>query len=132
MTTPKTTSRRERRIAARREQILEAAAEVFRDKGYGRATTKDIANAADVSEGTLYNYFKNKRDLLIGLVQDFTTDTIESINEIQAQGIEDLMLQVMTRRLQMMRHKGLITLLLHEARMDPEIRKFYHGAQNKF
>lgn len=125
MTTKKNTTRRERRIAARREQILEAAAEVFRDKGYGRATTKDIADAADVSEGTLYNYFKNKRDLLIGLVQDFTAETLEQIGEIQAEGIDDLMLQVMIRRIQTMRKKKLITLFLHEARMDPEVHRYY-------
>jgi AcrR family transcriptional regulator len=121
----KTINRRERRIAARKEQILEAAAEVFRTKGYTRATTKEIADAADVSEGTLYNYFSNKRELLIGLVHNFTTDTIEAINEIQAEGIDDLMLQVMIRRLQMMRKKKLITLFLHEARMDPEIHQYY-------
>ncbi len=121
----KTISRRERRIAARKEQILEAAAEVFRTKGYNRATTKEIADTADVSEGTLYNYFTNKRELLIGLVQDFTADTLDAINEIQAEGIDDLMLQVMTRRLAMMRQKKLITLFLHEARMDPEIHQYY-------
>ena len=59
------------------------------------------------------------------MVQDFTTETIEQIGEIRAKGIDDLMLQVMIRRIQMMRKKKLITLFLHEARMDPEVHQYY-------
>ena len=59
---------REQVIQARREQVLDAAAAVFADKGFDRATTKEIAQAAGVSEGTIYNYFANKFDLLIGLM----------------------------------------------------------------
>ncbi len=61
-------SRRERRVAARRTLILEAAARLFAEKGFHRTTTKDIAEAADVSEGTLYNYFENKDEMLMGIM----------------------------------------------------------------
>lgn len=64
----KAADRRERRAAARRNQVLDAAAEVFAEKGFARATTKEIADRADVSEGTIYNYFTTKEDLLIGIV----------------------------------------------------------------
>lgn len=59
---------REQLIEARRNQILDAAASVFAAKGYDRATTKEIAAAAGLSEGTIYNYFNTKLDLLIGLM----------------------------------------------------------------
>lgn len=59
---------REQLIEARRNQILDAAASVFAEKGYHRATTKEIASVAGVSEGTIYNYFDNKADLLIGMM----------------------------------------------------------------
>ncbi|MGD8244460.1 MAG: TetR/AcrR family transcriptional regulator [Anaerolineae bacterium] len=68
MPNEQTLSRRERRAAARRDQILDGAARVFADKGFARATTREIARAADVSEGTIYNYFESKKDLLIGLM----------------------------------------------------------------
>jgi AcrR family transcriptional regulator len=55
-------------IKARRAQILDAAAEVFAEKGFARATTKEVASKAGVSEGTIYNYFGSKEDLLIGLM----------------------------------------------------------------
>jgi AcrR family transcriptional regulator len=68
MSNKKTEERRERRAAARRNQILDAAAEVFAEKGFARATTKEIADRADISEGTIYNYFQAKEDLLIDIV----------------------------------------------------------------
>lgn len=46
-------------IEVRRTQILRGAAQVFSEKGFYQATTKETAQAADVSEGTIYNYFKN-------------------------------------------------------------------------
>jgi AcrR family transcriptional regulator len=60
--------RRQKKIASRLDQILEAASRLFAEKGFHRTTTKEIAQAADVAEGTLYNYFENKDDLLIGIL----------------------------------------------------------------
>ncbi len=56
------------RATARREQILAGATEIFATKGFERATIKEIARAAGVSEGTIYNYFRTKTDLLFGLL----------------------------------------------------------------
>jgi AcrR family transcriptional regulator len=52
----------------RRSQILDASQVVFAERGFHRATTREIAAAAGVAEGTIYNYFAGKDDLLIGLV----------------------------------------------------------------
>ncbi|MDA8404334.1 MAG: TetR/AcrR family transcriptional regulator, partial [Desulfobacteraceae bacterium] len=46
------------------KRILLAAEEIFAEKGYDNATTLDISRKAGVAEGTLYEYFKNKEDLL--------------------------------------------------------------------
>ncbi len=63
---------RQKLVEARRSQILEAAGRVFAEKGYHRATTKEIADAAGISEGTIYNYFSSKEDLLINMLNSFT------------------------------------------------------------
>jgi len=55
-------------IEERRRRILDAAALVFARRGYHRARTKEIAEAAGVAEGTIYRYFKSKEELLISLV----------------------------------------------------------------
>ena len=46
------------------EDISRAALKVFRELGYHRSRMADIARAADVGKGTLYEYFKNKDDVL--------------------------------------------------------------------
>jgi AcrR family transcriptional regulator len=125
MTTSKAVARRERRIAARRAQILEAAAEVFKQKGYDRATTREIADVADVSEGTLYNYFGSKRDILIGLIEEFIEQTTEDITNIQADSPEELMNKILVRRFQVMQERRMFAIIVHEARIDPEIHDYY-------
>jgi AcrR family transcriptional regulator len=74
-------TRRERQNAARIEQILDAAIQLFSEKGFHRTTTRDIAELADVAEGTLYNYFANKDDLLFGIMQRLTRSmTFEALH----------------------------------------------------
>src|SRR3989304_2289970 len=60
---------RAKREGARRTQILEAAARVFSRKGFDGATVSEIARAARLSEGSIYNYFRSKEDLLIHIPQ---------------------------------------------------------------
>src|SRR5215469_13429919 len=60
--------------AARRTQILDAATRIFASKGFNRATIRDAAQDAGVADGTIYNYFANKTDLLFGLL-DRLNDT---------------------------------------------------------
>lgn len=79
MTGIQPTTRRERRIAARKEQILDAAARVFAEKGFLRATTKEIADAADLSEGSIYNYFESKHDLLLAIVDRVVRQALDRL-----------------------------------------------------
>ncbi|WP_274631181.1 TetR family transcriptional regulator [Arvimicrobium flavum] len=58
---------RERRIA----DIMGAARGVFRDKGYEEAPLSEIAERANVVEGSIYRYFDNKRDLLVKVIEDW-------------------------------------------------------------
>ncbi|HEV2236204.1 MAG TPA: TetR/AcrR family transcriptional regulator [Ktedonobacterales bacterium] len=47
----------------RRQQILEAALDIFAENGFEGATTKEIASRADVTQGLIYFYFPSKEDL---------------------------------------------------------------------
>lgn len=51
-------------VEDRREQIIEAALIVFAQKGFERATNKDIAQQAGITPGLIYHYFQSKEDLL--------------------------------------------------------------------
>jgi AcrR family transcriptional regulator len=54
--------------ADRHRRILEAAAELFREAGYEGAKIEAIASEAEVSVGTIYNYYQNKGDILVAIV----------------------------------------------------------------
>ncbi len=59
--------RKERERLRRREEIIDAAEKVFFDKGVEKATMDDVAEAAELSKGTLYLYFKSKQDLYLAI-----------------------------------------------------------------
>jgi AcrR family transcriptional regulator len=65
---------------ARKNQILEAATTVFAEKGFQRATIKDIAQMAGIADGTIYNYFQNKTAILLGL--------LDRLNETEARAMQ--------------------------------------------
>ncbi len=67
-------------VVARRRQILDAALAVFSEKGFHRATVRDVARAAGVADGTIYIYFANKTELLLGL--------LDQLNETAQRGAQ--------------------------------------------
>ena len=64
------TGLRERSKSDKRKRIIDAARAVFIEHGYEAATTREIATRADVSTGTVFVYAKDKRDLLLQVVND--------------------------------------------------------------
>ncbi len=59
---------RERQKADRQRRILEAAVAAFRRDGYRAARIEDLAAVAEVSVGTVYNYYSTKGDILMAVV----------------------------------------------------------------
>jgi AcrR family transcriptional regulator len=57
-------------VEDRREQIIDAAMRVFAEKGFDKATNKDIANEAGITAGLIYHYFKSKEDLLRAILEE--------------------------------------------------------------
>ncbi len=62
--------RKEREKEQRRDEIVRAATAVFFEKGLPNATMDEIAEAAELSKGTLYLYFKSKEDLYLAVTSD--------------------------------------------------------------
>ena len=62
------TGLRAKQKANRTERILAAATDLFRNQGYEAVRIEDIADAAEVSVGTFYNYFQTKGDVLVAIV----------------------------------------------------------------
>jgi AcrR family transcriptional regulator len=68
----------EQLIVARRDQILNAAAKVFGEKGFHPATIRDVAKEAGIADGTIYNYFQNKSALLLGILDRMRESVLQN------------------------------------------------------
>lgn len=66
-------------VAARKNQILDAAAVVFSEKGFHPTTIRDIAKHAGIADGTIYNYFENKTALLLAIFERMRTSIVPDI-----------------------------------------------------
>ena len=119
---PSSPRRRTRRPRAEREaEILEAAREIFADRGYGEATVAEIAARTGVAEGTVYSYFETKRALLIAVMERFYDDLIrDTASGLAAvRGTENRIRFVIRRHLETFTaDPGLCRVIIREARPD--------------
>ncbi|MED3661350.1 TetR/AcrR family transcriptional regulator [Ureibacillus sp. FSL K6-8385] len=69
-------------IELRRQQIIEAGVKLFKEKGFHRATTREIAKAAGFSIGTLYEYIRTKEDVLYLVCDHIYNKVTECLSEI--------------------------------------------------
>ena len=65
----------------KRERILHGAIRAFAKKGYADATISEIARLASVAEGTVYEYFKNKEDLLLSIPESRLQDHLDQLDK---------------------------------------------------
>ncbi|HOX27866.1 MAG TPA: TetR/AcrR family transcriptional regulator [bacterium] len=72
----------ESRRNTRRNQIFKGAVKVLADKGYHSATTQEIADAAGLAKGTVYEYVKNKEDILLLVMEEGLSMLKNDINKI--------------------------------------------------
>jgi AcrR family transcriptional regulator len=77
------TERRSRQLEERRERILDSALSLFREEGYETITMQDIADASEISKGSLYLQFTNKEALIVALLER-TFDKLERIIEFES------------------------------------------------
>lgn len=70
------------------ERILQAAIRVFARNGFFNSKVSEIAKEAQVADGTIYLYFKNKDDILIRLFEDKMNEIIANL-ERRLEGVED-------------------------------------------
>ncbi len=114
---------------ARRRQILQAAVDVFGEKGYHKATIKDIARTAGIADGTIYNYFKNKQDLMMGIVTQLAAvgQLMEDVDvAIQTMTPTQLLEMVFHNRLRTLKNNlPLARAIFPQIITDPELRQMF-------
>jgi len=70
---------RERKKAETRKRIVTVATKIFAKKGIEASTVDEIATAADVGKGTIYNYFETKEDIIVAFLVDIETEVQEEV-----------------------------------------------------
>jgi AcrR family transcriptional regulator len=100
----------------RREYILQAATDVFAKQGFQNATIKQVAKAAGVADGTIYNVFANKDAMLNALLDRLrpeknepTGTTMQALLQQRASAFEPETLKI-------------LRVVLSEALVDPDLR----------
>jgi AcrR family transcriptional regulator len=74
-------SLRERKKLQTRGRLMRIALELFLERGYDKVSVAEIADAADVSKMTVFNYFGSKEDLLLGPMGDHVGDPAEVVRD---------------------------------------------------
>jgi AcrR family transcriptional regulator len=122
----------ERRKDARPHELVEAALELFVEKGFAATRLEDVAARAGVSKGTLYLYFDNKEALFKAVVQEGIVPVIEEGEALlqQYQGPAAELLRIVVHRwwetVGASQLAGVIKLIFSEAQNFPEVAQYYY------
>lgn len=114
-------------IELRRQQIVDGALKLFKEKGFHRATTREIAKAAGFSIGTLYEYIRTKEDVLYLVCNSIYNKVMEQLSDIRAQSgtVEELTMAIRQYFLIIDGMVDEITIMYQETKTLPrESRKY--------
>lgn len=119
-------SHRERQREAKRNAVLQAAAQLFNERGFHATSLDDIAARLNVTKPTLYYYVKNKDEILLQCVRQGLDMMLEGIEASRAAGgkaIDQLMtcMQVYARIVTM--DFGMCLIRVGDEQVPPESRK---------
>jgi AcrR family transcriptional regulator len=118
-------------MTERQRRVLDAAMEVFAERGYAAASTAEIASRAEVAEGTIFKRFKTKKDLLLGVLGPYLVElgapgvlrAIETVVGDPQAGLPELVEAVVRDRLEFVRRNPMVVrILLQEVPLHPELR----------
>ena len=125
------TPKRERRKEARPGELLDAALDLFVEKGFSATRVEEVAAQAGVSKGTLFLYFPSKEELFKAVVRENIVKQFpawqEEFNTFQGSSADMLRYALVAwwERIGKTRVSGITKLVISEAQNFPEIAHFY-------
>lgn len=121
-----------RRSQARPGEIVQAALDVFAEKGFAAAKLDEIASKAGVSKGALYLYFETKEDIFRAVVREAVVPNIDMVEAMLAQAtipFPDLLRLALARIeavVETSRLGAVAKLVIGESRNFPELARVWH------
>jgi AcrR family transcriptional regulator len=118
-------------MTEKQRRVVEAALEVFAERGFAGASTSEIAKRAGVAEGTIFRHYKTKKELLIGVVAPFffrvfgpaLMQEVLDVVEAEHESFEDLVRALYQNRLDFVRkHEQRVRVIAQELPFHPEVR----------
>ncbi|MFQ3543970.1 TetR/AcrR family transcriptional regulator [Halobacillus rhizosphaerae] len=119
-------------ITPKQAQILQAAVEIFAEKGYASSSTSEIAAKAGVAEGTIFRHYKTKKELLISIVTPvmtkftvpfFATHFANQVFENPPAEFEELLRNLLKNRFEFAKQNApLIKILIQEIAFHEELQ----------
>lgn len=107
-----------------KKRILQAAQKLFARNGYDGTTTRELATAAGVAEGTLFRHFDNKKAILIEVATEGWVELLtDLLTELSEMGSYKAVAQVMRRRMLNIRENSdMMRVCFLEAQFHPDLR----------
>ncbi len=107
-----------------KKRILQAAQKLFARSGYDGTTTRELATAAGVAEGTLFRHFDNKKAILIEVATEGWVELLtDLLTELSEMGSYKAVAQVMRRRMLNIRENSdMMRVCFLEAQFHPDLR----------
>jgi AcrR family transcriptional regulator len=118
--------------AARKQAIIDAALEVFAERGFEAARLDDVAARAGVAKGTLYLYFQDKEALFEAVVTGAITPILERLSELaavanmSADATFEALFSTFEKEVLGTKRKLLLRLIIAEGPRFPRIAEFYY------
>lgn len=108
-----------------RQRILRAAARVFAEQGYARATTRALAAAAGVNEVTLFRHFGSKMNLFTAVIDEYAASALTAAMAAELTGDYHQDLLIMGNHVMgaLLQRREAVRLMLCEAAHFPEVRE---------
>ena len=122
----------QRRKEARPDEIVDAALDLFVEKGYAATRLEEVAHRAGVSKGTMYLYFDSKESLFLAVVRRALVPTLvqgEALLASHTGPSSDLVAQLIRgwwERIGVSKGSGILKLVMAESANFPDITRIYH------
>jgi AcrR family transcriptional regulator len=116
-----TVTKRKRATGDIKQRIMDAAFKVFSERGYQRATTKAIATEAGIAEGTIFNYFPTKKDILLAFFEEEVVGPLPDVFKSDSADDSVVIKNFLRNRLEIWHKRGgAFKVILSEALFDPQ------------
>ena len=122
------------KLTEKQKRIIQAAIQIFAEKGFSATSTNEIAGKAGVAEGTIFRHYKTKKDLLITIIEPviqnllapFIVQDLDKVLDQEYTNFEDFLRAVEQNRKQFLENNlSLIKIILQEIPFHPELKELF-------